>query len=277
MSHPLLKQRKMHTNASPQSGRPHNEATPLTLITGECFLCSTLVSVTVLVRRNPICCIERPRLIETWRNVCLKTRTFIVCSSFSQASCFQLVSSSLNLNSITATFGTYFPGLYHLYDAQIGKAFANLEDCQPVVPDSVFPALTFNFGRVCCFMHKDVLNYSLGQCAITSLGDFDHTQGGHIIFEELKLVIKFPSASTIFIPSASITHGNIPVSVSERRISMTQWAAGAIFQWVDNGFKTDGQLSKEELIVAKSRRRLLWEQGLEMLPHISHFTSAKCV
>ncbi|KIK51794.1 hypothetical protein GYMLUDRAFT_979975 [Collybiopsis luxurians FD-317 M1] len=42
-------------------------------------------------------------------------------------------------------------------------------------------------------------------------GRFDQTRSGQLILWELKLVIDFPHASTILIPSAVITHSNIPI------------------------------------------------------------------
>ncbi len=171
-----------------------------------------------------------------------------------------------------AAFETYFPELYQYYVATIDKTVQQLDSCKRVIPDSAFPAVTFNFGKVCCFLHKDSLNYALGQCAITALGDFDPSTGGHIILEELKLVIEFPPGSTIFIPSASFTHGNIPIASYESRVSVTQYAAGSIFQWVENGYKTDTQLSPSELRVAKERKRQIWDASVQSLPRLSHFT-----
>ena len=93
-----------------------------------------------------------------------------------------------------------------------------------------------------------------------------------MILEELKLVIEFPPGSTIFIPSASFTHGNIPIASGESRVSITQYAAGSIFQWVENGFRTDTQLTPSELRVAKERRRQIWDKSVQTLPKLSDFT-----
>jgi len=88
-------------------------------------------------------------------------------------------------------------------------------------------------------MHKDHANLPYDWCAITALGSFDCTKGGHLIFWELGLVIQFPPGSTIFIPSASVTHSNTPIASGEKHFSMTQYTAGSIFRWVDHGFKSD--------------------------------------
>src|SRR6201996_4263351 len=73
-------------------------------------------------------------------------------------------------------------------------------------PRSVFAACTFNFGRAVTIPHLDFANLAWGWCAITALGKFDPDRGGHLILWDLKLVIRFPPGSTIFIPSALLRH-----------------------------------------------------------------------
>ncbi|KIY61385.1 hypothetical protein CYLTODRAFT_447726 [Cylindrobasidium torrendii FP15055 ss-10] len=41
---------------------------------------------------------------------------------------------------------------------------------------------------------------------------------------------------TVFIPSALITHYNLPIAPGETRYSITQYSAGGLFRWVNNGF-----------------------------------------
>lgn len=96
-----------------------------------------------------------------------------------------------------------------------------------------FAGLTFNIGpHVCTTPHKDLLNLPWGWCAVTSLGTFDHTKGGHIVLWELKMVVQFPPHSTIFIPSAIITHSNTAIFPEERRSSITQHNSEGLFRWV---------------------------------------------
>ncbi|KAJ7671817.1 hypothetical protein B0H14DRAFT_3102332 [Mycena olivaceomarginata] len=64
-------------------------------------------------------------------------------------------------------------------------------------------------------------NLSFGLCAITALGNFDYTKGGHLILWDAKLILEFPPGTTILIPSAAIYHSNIPVAPGERRFSFT--------------------------------------------------------
>lgn len=95
-----------------------------------------------------------------------------------------------------------------------------------------FGAVTFNLGPVVITKtHKDCMDVPWAWCAITSLGDYDHTQGGHLVLWELGLVIEFPPYSTIFIPSALISHSNIKVQPGETRASITQYNSEGLFRW----------------------------------------------
>ncbi|KAL0067497.1 hypothetical protein AAF712_005488 [Marasmius tenuissimus] len=95
--------------------------------------------------------------------------------------------------------------------------------------DNVFAAATFNFrGKVRMFKHQDHLNWAFGWCAITALRDFDPTKSVRLVLQELKLVIDFPSGSTVLIPSAVITHSNTHIAKGNEQTSFTQYIAGAI-------------------------------------------------
>lgn len=133
------------------------------------------------------------------------------------------------------------------------------------VPKTVFPTTTFNLCNVCTFKHRDTQNCPFGWCAITALGSFDPKKGGHIVLTDLKLIVEFPPGSTILIPSATIEHFNIPVAEGGERASLTQYCAGNIFRYVDNGFRTDAALKAEdpahyeEMDKQKDTR---WQMGL---------------
>ena len=131
---------------------------------------------------------------------------------------------------------------------------------------SVFCSAACNLGpRVATFFHRDVMNLPFGFCAIHSLGNYDPTTGGHIVLKELKLIIQFPPSALILIPSATITHGNIPVREGETRTSFTQYTAGAVFRFVDNGFRSEKRFKQRDrkgyakMLEEKPRR---WEMGL---------------
>jgi hypothetical protein len=139
--------------------------------------------------------------------------------------------------------------------------------------NSVFPAVTYNLGpQTVCGPHLDFANLPFGYCAITALGQFDPTKGGHLVLWECKLVIEFPPGSTILIPSAIITHSNVAIQAGEKRYSVTQYAAGALFRWVDNGFQTAvahrASLTEDEKITLDEINSRRWEHGLSLLPKL---------
>ena len=78
------------------------------------------------------------------------------------------------------------------------------------------------------------------------MSKFDAATGGHLILWDLKLIIDFPAGSTILIPSATLTHSNTPVASHESRFSFTQYCAGPILQFVDQGFQTESQLKVKD-------------------------------
>jgi len=103
--------------------------------------------------------------------------------------------------------------------------------------NSIFPAASFNCGPTTVSLeHTDYSNLSHGLCALTALGDYDHTLGGHLILFGLKLAVQFPAGSTILIPSGCMGHGNTPIGEGETRLSIAQYAAGGLFRWVAHGF-----------------------------------------
>ena len=111
------------------------------------------------------------------------------------------------------------------------------------------------------------MNLPFGFCAIHAFGDYDYTKGGHLVLKELKLIVQFPPGALILIPSATITHGNIPVREGETRTSFTQYTAGALFRFVDNGFRSESQFKKRN---AKGHKKMLeekpkrWAMGLSL-------------
>ena len=105
-----------------------------------------------------------------------------------------------------------------------------------------FAAVTFNIGPAAYTKpHKDMMNLSWGWCAVTSLGFYDHTKGGHLVLWDLGLAVEFPPGSTILIPSAILAHSNTAVSPTEHRSSVTQYNSAGLFRWVAFDHSTKGK------------------------------------
>ncbi|EEC00037.1 hypothetical protein MPER_00118, partial [Moniliophthora perniciosa FA553] len=106
----------------------------------------------------------------------------------------------------STAFATWAPELYNLYCDYDRCLREQHPDLTPNFTNSIWACATYNFGpETVTVQHVDHLNYILGWCAITALGNFDYTKGGHIVLWELGLVLEFPLVWTT-IPSAIIRH-----------------------------------------------------------------------
>ena len=167
-----------------------------------------------------------------------------------------------------AVFASWAPKLHKHYHENLRKVEKKI-GIKRDFPGSAFACATVNIGPdVRTFIHRDMKNLAFGWCAVTALGQFDFKQGGHLILWDTKLIIEFPAGSTIFLPSAILNHSNTPIQSGERRSSFTQYTAGGLFQWVDNGCKTDTQLRRTPYIYRHilAKRKGAWLKGLAMLP-----------
>lgn len=162
-------------------------------------------------------------------------------------------------------FAMWAPDLFQVYQ-EVREALKHLKWN---FAESVFAACTFNFGpRAITCPHLDFANLAWGWCAITALGTFDPDAGGHLILWDLRLVIRFPPGSTVFIPSAIIRHSNVGILSHEMRSSFTQYTAGGLFRWVRNGFMTDEDFEKKASSQEKAERSTeaatRWQDGMNM-------------
>ncbi|KAJ6461945.1 hypothetical protein C8R47DRAFT_1240620, partial [Mycena vitilis] len=140
----------------------------------------------------------------------------------------------------TGLFVNWAPNLFDFYTVYTQDFYKTYKHLRRPFLNSVFSACTFNLGPYTCALgHRDFANLAFGWCAITALGTFDYTKGGHLILWDCKLILEFPPGTTILIPSAAIFHSNIPISKGEHRYSFTQYTAGGIFRWVDHGYQTE--------------------------------------
>lgn len=177
-----------------------------------------------------------------------------------------------DLENLPAAFQLWAPNIYKYYDSHLKALYTQFPRLNRVFPGSIYPCAAFNFGgNVWTFKHRDILNCPFGWCAVTALGEFDAHLGGHLVLWELGLAIEFPHGSTILIPSATITHSNISVQAGDSRNSFTQFCAGGLFRYVDNGFRTERVLERQDrrefhrLKALKSKR---WEEGLSLFSTI---------
>ncbi|SJL11850.1 uncharacterized protein ARMOST_15261 [Armillaria ostoyae] len=94
---------------------------------------------------------------------------------------------------------------------------------------------------------------------------FDATAGAHLVLWELKMIIEFLHGATIFIPSATITHSNTAPAPGDQRLSFTQFCAGGLLRWVDNGFHMEEVLRQEDpeaYEAMQEAKNTQWKLGL---------------
>ncbi|KAJ7790143.1 hypothetical protein B0H14DRAFT_2396692, partial [Mycena olivaceomarginata] len=133
-------------------------------------------------------------------------------------------------NFASGVFASWAPRLYQHYHDNDEKLHIKLPHLRRPFVGSIFSCAAFNFGpNIWTFKHRDVVNLAFGWCAIQALGDFDPTKGGHLVLWDLMLVIEFPPGALILIPSATLSHSNVPVQPGDTHVSFTQFTSGGLF------------------------------------------------
>ncbi|KAJ3765178.1 hypothetical protein FB446DRAFT_655602, partial [Lentinula raphanica] len=157
----------------------------------------------------------------------------------------------------SAAFQTWAPKLHAMYQdyrLQLQKLSPNLLHN---FPNSVFSCCTLNFGpRTTTVEHLDHKNYIFGWCAVTALGNFDYTRGGHMVLWDLKLVVELPPGWTILLPSAYLRHSNTTIQDGESRFSFTQYTAGGLFRVIDDEGISRSRMTPAERKHAQRLQRL---------------------
>ncbi|GJE89727.1 hypothetical protein PsYK624_058330 [Phanerochaete sordida] len=203
-------------------------------------------------------------------------RPGLLCHSKHNLSILQHLMADRSIQRIvsfqSSVFAFYAPKLYRDYATNMDALHQKYPELKYNWRTSVFPAVSFNFGpRAVTVEHRDHGNRAVGWCAITAGGNYDPRLGGHLILRELGIVIEFPPGATICIPSACLTHGNVPIRDGETRWSITQYAAGGLFRFVDYGFRTWAQLKQagnglaDKVLEERDGR---WLKELELLSKI---------
>ncbi|KAL0568198.1 hypothetical protein V5O48_013790 [Marasmius crinis-equi] len=148
---------------------------------------------------------------------------------------------------------------YAYYKSSMEQLKATIPEFKPNFERSMFACITCNFGpQVCTSCHTDAKNCPHSMCAITAVGVFDPTQGGHLVLRDLKIILEFPPGCTILLPSAILRHENTPVQEGETRYSVTQYSAGGIFRYQEYGNRTSEQLRRQDKVLYD---KLMGERG----------------
>ncbi|KAF6757116.1 hypothetical protein DFP72DRAFT_809628, partial [Ephemerocybe angulata] len=140
-------------------------------------------------------------------------------------------------------FAFLYPKMFCKYSTELDALFDKQPELICNFSNSVFPCASFNCGPASVsFPHHDFNNLLFGLCALTLLGSFDYTSGGHLILFELKLVIEFPPGTTAFIPLSAFKYGNTSIQHGETQLSIAQYGASGLFRWIAYGFCSGKEL-----------------------------------
>ncbi|KAI0083267.1 hypothetical protein BDY19DRAFT_900567 [Irpex rosettiformis] len=142
-----------------------------------------------------------------------------------------------------SAFASYFPNVYREYV----QLFARMADRYPGFEPPMgshghFAAMSGNVRRAQTYLHLDEMNKANGICPIFNTGNFDPVKGGHLILQQLGVVVEFPPGTVMLIPSATLVHGNVAIQEHEERESITLYTAGGLFRWAEYGFRTEKDL-----------------------------------
>ncbi|KAL0068959.1 hypothetical protein AAF712_003952 [Marasmius tenuissimus] len=157
---------------------------------------------------------------------------------------------------------------YEYYKDSMDQLRDSIKGFKPNFERSQFASVTCNFGpRVCTSIHTDAKNCPHSMCAITAVGQFEPSKGGHLVLPDLKIIIEFSSGCTFLLPSAVLRHGNTPVRGHETRYSITQYSAGGIFRWLEYGQRTEDQFRRQDPVgfrKAMAERDERWHKMIDM-------------
>lgn len=171
------------------------------------------------------------------------------------------------------SFHTFAPDLFKHYTANEIDLFITGQLLDKLGQDYPFASATVNFGpQTICWDHLDLKNLAAGLCVIAVFGDFDHKLGGHLILHELKLVVEMQPGDAIFIPSAVITHANIPIARGETRQSLVLYSAGGLFRWTAAGKKTHTQWKRDDPKAFEAHQKegeKRWREGWNLFLNVS--------
>ncbi|KAH9912538.1 uncharacterized protein BXZ73DRAFT_11060, partial [Epithele typhae] len=142
------------------------------------------------------------------------------------------------------TMAYAFPKAYgHLYETLDDYILQHPDACMNFPGASIYSGMTVNLGPLtCCSTHLDSMNYPGIPCVVTSLGRFNHQVGAQMNYPRLKMVVDFPSYSSIYMPSAGVDHGNtlLPGRYTpglNERASVTQYVAGGLMRYCALGYR----------------------------------------
>lgn len=216
-----------------------------------------------------------PSISQAPSNLCHNKSRTNVLQRLVKSRCFARL-AGLASSALSA----WMPWLHRHYKTCLDALTDYHDHLVPNFANSVWAAVAFNFGpQTVTGKHRDAANLPFRVCSVTALGKFDHTKGGHTVLWEFKLVVEFPPGSTILIPSAAVSHSNTPIADHKRHRSFTQYSAGGLFRWVDQGFqkttKYKKSLSEEEAVQLPGLNKARCALGMSLFSSLDELRTSK--
>lgn len=164
-----------------------------------------------------------------------------------------------------ASMQVFWPRLNQFYETILSGVLSRDSTLERNFPKNVFACATLNLGPCTVTAeHYDHLNIPFGMCAVTAFGTYNPKTSGQIVLHNLKLIVEFPPASTIQLPSAIVRHSNLGIAKDEARYSFTQYTSGSLFRWWECGFRMFKSFVALGMEFTRSGRER-WEWGVGLL------------
>ncbi|KAJ7687064.1 hypothetical protein B0H14DRAFT_2421890 [Mycena olivaceomarginata] len=92
--------------------------------------------------------------------------------------------------------------------------------------------------------------------AVTALGAYNHTKGGHVISWDDHAMIELPAGATVLVPAGAKHMSFAPVGPNETRYLLRQFCHASVFRWVHKR----GHSDREFETYASERELAIWEK-----------------
>jgi hypothetical protein len=113
--------------------------------------------------------------------------------------------------------------------------------------------------------------------AFTSLGSYDHMQGGHLVCWDDNIMFELRPGATILIPAGSKQFSFVSVAPHETRFLFRQYCSAAVFRWIDKRGYADTEAIEQApadpelamaLVTWEEMRARRGREGLQMFARL---------
>ncbi|THU93015.1 hypothetical protein K435DRAFT_670980, partial [Dendrothele bispora CBS 962.96] len=131
------------------------------------------------------------------------------------------------LTDLLCLLKCYFPRLHQLYSNILDNLCNENPSLTLNFAKCCFAASSFNSKHTVTFPHHNSFNLLFGQCIVFTCGIFDYEKmekSGHLVLEDLELIIELPPSCIILLSSTLFWHSNIVISPHKSQHTFFDWA-----------------------------------------------------